>query len=336
MKQILGLDSYIMNPKYRNALQLPNEVTEVYEFLARGEYNVNYSFIHPLSNKKLVLRVNIGSQMHLEHQIEYEYNVLDLLSKSNRTPKPIYVDGSRQYLPYGILVMEFVNGHHLDYKTELMEASKTLADIHSVEITNAQQYLIHPENPLKAILEECEEMVSVYYQSPLALDEQKNFIKMLMKAGWDKLETAHCPTPYECCINTELNSTNFLVNAERTYLVDWEKPLIGDPAQDLGHYLAPTTTFWKTDIILEWNCVDEFIEDYIKQVNLRFDTSGLKERVNLYIPVTCLRGITWCAMAWIQYQEPDKLIKNKSTWNKLSQYLEINFLHNIYKNFFQN
>ena len=57
---------------------------------------------------------------------------------------------------------------------------------------------------------------------------------------------------YRCCINTELNSTNFLINGGTydNFLIDWEKPLYGDPAQDLGHFLAPTTTFWKTDVIL--------------------------------------------------------------------------------------
>ena len=34
-------------------------------------------------------------------------------------------------------------------------------------------------------------------------------------------------------------------------MIDWEKPLWGDPAQDLGHMLAPTTTFWKTDVICQ-------------------------------------------------------------------------------------
>ena len=59
--------------------------------------------------------------------------------------------------------------------------------------------------------------------------------------------------PYQCCINTELNSTNFLIGGEGkpNYLIDWEKPLFGDPAQDLGHFLAPTTTFWKTEYDIE-------------------------------------------------------------------------------------
>ena len=70
-------------------------------------------------------------------------------------------------------------------------------------------------------------------------------------------------------------------------------------------------------------------DTYIEKVNGRFDTTGLKERTYIYIPVTCLRGITWCAMAWVQYQQPDKEIFNQSTFDKLEAYLSDEFLSRI-------
>ena len=71
----------------------------------------------------------------------------------------------------------------------------------------------------------------------------------------------------------ELNSTNFLIGGEGkpNYLIDWEKPLFGDPAQDLGHFLAPTTTFWKTDVILKEEEIENFLNEYLKCVGARFD-----------------------------------------------------------------
>ena len=79
MEAVKGLKDFIKTKKYRQALDLPNKVEEVYEPLAQGEYNKNYVFRHPKLNKKLVLRINFGSQMHLEKQIEYEFNALKLL-----------------------------------------------------------------------------------------------------------------------------------------------------------------------------------------------------------------------------------------------------------------
>lgn len=332
---IEGLASYVQSESYRVALGLPDELEEVYTFLARGEYNINYQFCHPITNQQLVLRVNIQSQMHLEHQIEYEFHALRLLESSGRTPKPIYVDGSKSELDYGILVMEYLEGEYLQYETELLYGAKTLADIHSIDITLQKHNLQNPPNPLKAILEECEEMIAVYYRSPLAKEEQKCMIRKMMNTGWEKVRNTQIETPYECCINTELNSTNFLVYNKSAYLVDWEKPLKGDPAQDLGHFLAPTTTFWKTDTILNRNQVEAFIDTYIQEVNGRFDTSEIRERVNLFIPINCLRGITWCAMAWVEYQDSSRLIRNESTWKKLNQYLEIEFLNHIYTSYLE-
>ncbi|MGL5257275.1 MAG: hypothetical protein ACRC76_09555 [Proteocatella sp.] len=113
-----------------------------------------------------------------------------------------------------------------------------------------------------------------------------------------------------------------------------EKPILGDVAQDLGHFLAPTTTFWKTDNILDENEMKYFLDNYKTAVNYKFDIEDLQERVNIYIPINCLRGLTWCAMALVQYQEEDRLIKNEDTFKKLKQYMAEDFLDMIKTRFF--
>lgn len=325
------IQQYVQGTHYRTCMKLPEEVTESYEMLAQGEYNRNYLFTHPVTGQKLILRVNLGSQMHLDHQIEYEYQALQILEASGRTPKVYYVDGTKKEIPYGVMVMEFLPGHAMEYKTELFRAADILSDIHSIPV-EAETSLIEQENPLRGILEECEEMFAVYEQSDLGDAHKKRWIRELLKEGWKRVDALTAPA-YRCCINTELNSTNFLIQESGSqapdYLIDWEKPLYGEPAQDLGHFLAPTTTFWKTDVILTEAQVEAFIQTYIESVNGRFPTDGLQERVNVYIPVTCLRGITWCAMAWIQYQNPEKEVFNASTYKKLEAYLSDEFLEKI-------
>ncbi len=335
MDRIKGLKEYVQAGAYREALGLPGEACEEYKLLAQGEYNINYIFTHPINGKKLLLRVNCESQMHLEDQIGYEYHALELLEGSQRTPKVYYVDGGKEMLDHGVLVMEYLPGVSLDYRRDMVLAAQCLADIHSVPIPEGSG-LLCPGNPLKAILEECEEMVKVYMDSPLGDEGTKKRIRILLDAGWERIRTIKDQDVYKCCINTELNSTNFLINGEGrgNYLIDWEKPLYGDPAQDLGHFLAPTTTFWKTDVILKPSQADAFLEEYIGAVNGRFSVEGLKERVYTFIPITCLRGVTWCAMAWVQYQQPDKLIFNESTYKKLEAYLSHDFLEMISRDYF--
>ena len=99
--------------------------------------------------------------------------------------------------------------------------------------------------------------------------------------------------------------------------------------EDLGHFLAPTTTFWKTDVILKEEEMDRFVKEYKGAVKGRFDVSGLEERLKAFVPVTCLRGITWCAMAWVEYQKPGRLIRNGETFRKMEDYLDGEFLRMI-------
>lgn len=329
MNETEQIRDYTSRDFYRKAMHLPEQVVEEYRMLAQGEYNRNYIFIHPETRRQLILRVNYGSQMHLPDQIEYEYKALKLLESSHRTPKPLYVDGSCQYLPFGVMVMEYLPGHPLDYHTEMTCAAECLADIHSVPVP-ASSHLLAPSNPLRSILEECEEMFSKYEKSDMADRKKALKIREMLQLVWKKADCLK-EAPYRCCINTELNSTNFLINGKKgeDYLIDWEKPLYGEPAQDLGHFLAPTTTFWKTDVILSLHEMHSFIQKYIECINGRFSVAELEDRTMVYLPVTCLRGITWCAMAWIEYRQPQKAIFNASTARKLDEYLSWEFLDQI-------
>ncbi|MEF9917473.1 MAG: aminoglycoside phosphotransferase, partial [Lachnospiraceae bacterium] len=52
-------------------------------------------------------------------------------------------------------------------------------------------------------------------------------------------------------------------------------------------------------------------------------------RTKVFIPITCLRGITWCAMAFIEYQNQEKIVKNAYTYKKIQTYLSKEFLDMI-------
>jgi len=323
------LEKYCQKKEFRSALGIQESAEITLELFAQGEYNKNYIFQNPDSNEKYLLRVNTGSQMHLENQIEYEFQALKLLEESGRTPKAYYVDGSKKELPYGILVMEYLPGSVMDYETDIYIGAEILADIHSISI-DKNSSLIHSKNPCREILDECDQMFSVYEASELGDPQKKLQIRNMLNLCKEKTMAMTEYAGYKCCINTEVNSTNFLINkGEKSYLIDWEKPLYGDPGQDLGHYLAPTTTFWKTDVILSEAEVDSVLNKYIDFVNERYDVTELKERVAIFIPVTCMRGLTWCAMAWVEYQQPDREIRNESTWKKLNAYLEQAFIDMI-------
>ena len=138
-------------------------------------------------------------------------------------------------------------------------------------------------------------------------------------------------------MNTELNSRNFLIGPtdETCYLVDWEKPLLSVPEQDLAHFLVPTTTNWKTDTVLTRAQRDSFLAAYEQAVAGRFPTEGLRERLDAFLTVTCLRGITWCAMACVGYTEGDAALRNADTFTKIQQFLSPAYLEMIWEEFYR-
>lgn len=296
---------------------------EEFSLLGQGEYNINYIFNSKAYKKKLVLRIATDSQMHLDNQIRYEYETLKLLTRTNISPKPIYCDDNKKLIPYGFLVMEYLPGRHLDYKKDLKLGAEALANIHNEEIRGFN-HLIKPDNPIGAIYEECQAMFEVYKSSEYMDMETRDRIDYLLEKG-KNIKTKDIG--HRTIINTELNSGNFLINpTNNNYIVDWEKPLYAYPAQDLGHFLAATTTFWKTDVILSKEEIMSFLKVYCQKSNQYKDENELWQSVKNYISINCLRGISWCAMAYTEYQNPDKLISNDYTYEKIKTYLSEDFL----------
>lgn len=307
-------------------LGIPSGSSLDFQVLGQGEYNLNYVFTHPVTGQRCVLRINTGSQMHLSDQIGYEYAALEALEPSGRTPKPICC-----YPDRGMLVMEWLPGRALDYRTDLDIAARILADIHCTPVPENCR-LLRPGHPAKAIYDECLEMVQHYFDWKNADPAVCGLLRQLIDEIGKLPLTADFDAPL-CMVNTELNSGNFLIDGENSHLVDWEKPLLSEPAQDLGHFLVPTTTFWKTDVILTPAEVKDFTQKYIAAVDGRMDCSSLAARLPLYFTVTCLRGVTWCAMAYREYCQPGRELRNEDTFRKLQAYLEPAFLQNLLDNY---
>ncbi|WP_165043289.1 phosphotransferase family protein [Adlercreutzia sp. ZJ138] len=329
------------NAALHTAIGEPESTPLTLSPFAQGEYNVNYLFERPSDGKRFLLRVNLGSQMHLKQQITYEMNALGALRESGRAPRAYYVDDTKQRIPAGIGVEEWLPGRPLRYETDLAVAARILADIHATPTDKARTCLIAPPHPLSAIVAECEQMFCTYRAWSNADEHVVQKVDRMFETAREcacievERECERGDNFPRCIVNTEVNSGNFLINDDGTsYLIDWEKPLLSDPAQDLGHFLVPTTTYWKTDTWLDDAAISRFLDEYLLAVGGRFDTRGLRERLNDYLTVTCLRGITWCAMAYTEYAEDDRALSNADTFEKIQEYVSIPFIDRICKQFY--
>lgn len=300
--------------------------------LAQGEYNLNY--IISSDSLRLVLRVNIGTQIKRQDQIVYEYRALDLLKESGVTPRPHFVDDTRRLLDRGILIMDYLPGQSLDYQRDLPDAAGLLATVHQVEVPEEKNHLIREDTPLTLIYEECAGLLQQYFDSDLADPDIRSYLADLK--NWANAARAnekyYQQDPWPCIVNTEVNSGNFIVNREKKsiHLVDWEMPRWGDPSQDLSHFCSPLTTLWKTD----WRMTPEKKRDFLYTYRRHIHDSHLRdtiaERVQLRDPFVYLRGISWSAMGWVAYQTEFAGMKNPDTWAKLQQYLNLEFIRSLF------
>lgn len=335
----------------RSVLGIPTDTELPLTPIGQGEYNANFRFTHPTTGNDLVLRVNTGSQMHLADQIGYEFKALRLLESSGRTPHAYYVDGSCLHLPYGLLVMDFLPGRPLAYETDLPLAAQILADVHSVPAP-ANCHLVCPNDLGHAIIEESRELLDSYatssYTDPDTLSILERLFRQTVRLTTKRPDSAdgrpgthdlsaHNMVAMRHVISTELNSANFLINGpgHPNYLIDWEKPILGEVEQDLAHFLSPTTTLWKTETLLTRAQMTEFLDLYRTAVDDRFATAALESRFDRYLSLTCLRALTWCAMAYAEYQTSERPLRNEYTYRKIKMYLEPDFLENIENEYFK-
>lgn len=301
------------------------------EFLAQGEYNINYLIKD--EEEKYVLRINLGSQMNLDDQIGYEFSALEALAPSGVTPRPFYLDNSKDKIDYGLLMMEYLPGRHLDYQKDLKAAAKVFAKIHKLDADRAED-LIKEEKPLTAIWNECDSLLEQYFNSELAEPEIKTFLKKMRADLAEKKEKeAELMELFPLSIvNTEVNSNNFLIDDKfnLAYLVDWEKPLVTTPLQDLSHFMVPTTTLWKTNFIFNQGEEEEFLHHYLKERGMDSKYRELKSALKLFNQFSAMRGISWSAMAWVEYQTTDREIKNQDTFETMDSYLRLDFLEILF------
>jgi aminoglycoside phosphotransferase (APT) family kinase protein len=307
----------------------PFEITA----LAQGEYNLNYRLRQ--GPRQWVLRVNLGTQINRDDQILYEYRALQLLSDTGVTPLPYFVDDSRERLPQGVLLMEYLPGEALDYRSDLEVGARALARIHSRSVEKTENHLIVEERPLSMTYQECSRLLAVYFESEQADPEVSLYMKEVLSWAEEacRREAYFLGDPWRCIINTEVNSGNFILDRTRgsAHLVDWEKPLWGDPSQDLSHFCVPTTTLWKTDCRLEAGQRQRFLEAYRANVSDAHLRDTIEERVRLRDPFNCLRGISWSAMAWVAYLDGRHALRNEDTFRKIEQYLQPGFLHSLFE-----
>jgi aminoglycoside phosphotransferase (APT) family kinase protein len=285
-------------------------------FLAAGEYNRN--FLVESGGRRLVFRINHGSQLGLADQIGYEYNVLRCVAPSGVTPRPLCVHAGPEPFGGGVMLMEWLPGDPLDYGRDLERASVVFARIHALPPCPG---LLTQADPVAAIAAESLALIERYpghaltRQRAILLDYHRRIVRL----GEDN--RARFAADHPCVVNTEVNSGNFLISPGRACLVDWEKAVVSSRHQDLGHFLAPTTTLWRTETVLAPERKAAFLRAYHAALP---DAPPFDEMAGLCAVMeraVVLRGLSWCFMAYHEYEHAGRTLTSELTREKIRLYM---------------
>lgn len=321
------IKSYLLQEDIRDTYGFTSRL-EV-DFLAQGEYNKNFIIRH--NSDKYVFRVNMSSQLNLDNQIEYEYNAIKCLEKSGVTPRGYFVDNSRKAFKEGVLMMNYLEGRPLDYGKDLHIAADIFSKIHQLDTKPFSEHLILEDALCQARVIEADGWLEEFRDSKRPRLEMKQIMEVFYaycKNQATSTDEKFMADPWLVVNNTEVNSHNFIIGEKNSYLIDWEKPVISDPVQDITQFLAPTTTLWKANYLLADDEIDAFYEVYEQGVGRE-----VKNRVHDYKPFLLLRALSWCAGAWISYIEDTRNIQNPSTFKVINSYLEPKFLKEVLKDY---
>lgn len=297
---------------------------EQIKFLAAGEYNENYliTIMELYGEAKYVFRINHGSQLGLTEQIEYEFAVLRSLVRSGVTPRPFYCEPTpdAEELGNGVLLMEFLPGRPLDYAQDWQKAANIFAAVHSQPVNDT---LIVQANPVLDIATESHGLINRYPDHPM--QKERSMLKAYhdsVVSMADEAAQLFADDPL-VIVNTEVNSHNFIIDDEmdRYWLVDWEKAVVSSRFQDLGHFLVPTTTLWKSDYRYSRDEKRAFVEAYLAAAQMDMDLDTAMQCTDIMERTILLRAMSWCFMAYYEYTQSDRALKNEDTFAKITSYL---------------
>ena len=285
-------------------------------FLAAGEYNQN--FLVTSGPDRFVFRVNRGSQLGLEDQIGYEFRVLECVAPSGVTPRPLKVHRDRAAFGGGAMLMEFLPGGPLDYGRDLDKAAAIFARIHALPPCPG---LLHQPDPVAAIVAESLSLIDRYPDHALARQRAAllDYRERVARLGEEHRALFAADRP--CVVNTEVNSGNFLVSSAGAYLVDWEKAVVSSRHQDLGHFLAPTTTLWRTETVLTRQQRTDFLAAYHAALDDPPPLEELDRLCDVMERAVILRGLSWCFMAHHEYANAMKPLTSDLTREKIALYM---------------
>lgn len=279
------------------------------EILAHGEANI----IFRLNNEALVrMTVNTPNQRYqgnIAKVTQFEHAILTYLKDSGIGHDLLQAKlEPTSDLQYTYLITNYLEGTALDYSRDHLKlCAETLARLHRLpqqqgyEIKDLSKTLPLVKTPLTVFYQEAKSYAQTYFDSP---DPEPEIVEMLHQV----LERAHRHLtresllqnyPHLCLVHSDHTYSNWVINPEKAYLIDWEWAEIGTPAGDLGHLLSPVTVQRYQGYQLPAADRAFFLEAYYEALEDPQLIETIQYHFAAFGPFPALRSLCWQAGYWI-------------------------------------
>lgn len=290
------------------------------EQLHGGDYNHNYH-VH-VADRDLVVRLCIEPQSGSDAQIEHEYATLEFLAQHGVTPKPYFLDNSRQHFPYGLLIEDFISGGHVRFSVPAVRrVAGAMATLHTINADNAP--LERRNNPLQGQLDSVVDYLALYKQRQnpnrdlLQLSET---IIARVKKDMPQLAGLYKP---QSIIHTDPNPANIIDTGERAYFIDWEQGRIDDPSYDVAAFFSDALNLWASPRVLTSEEKKAFVETYVAKT----DDTTIEDRIPARLMLYTVNAVVWGAMRMADVDEgkidPNLGRQNYERYQKLASPVEL-------------
>jgi thiamine kinase-like enzyme len=212
---------------------------------------------------------------------------------------------------------------------DLEAAARCVAATHRLGVPADHRLQVHAA-AARSLLDEAAELAAPY----LAWSDAPATSVVALRRAFELAEAsadAVAPGAFELAIvNTDLNSHNFVVNDGRAWLLDWERARIAPAAQDLAHFLLPTTTLWRADSAKRLKPADEarFVTTYLAE-RPELDAEGFRRQLAALKAAVALRAVAWCAWALHATATGNRALSNQETLERCHMYLDAAFLRHL-------
>ncbi len=258
------------------------------------------------------LRAYSNENFLQNNRAEYEFNILKLLAGNQISPAPYFLD--KDFLG-GMIISELITGNELQPGFDNYKAAGLFSKLHSLKIEK-------PEG-IEAVT-----ILDLLHDSKLFtvpdISRRHLYAKKVLLDFYDKTEkivndnSEIFRDDEVCLVNRKVKSSDFSINSDRCYLLDWEKTVLSHFYLDLAHFISPTNRLNGSYLVFNDNEKNSFLRVYHSISDRKVFYDEFVFKTFLFEGTVVLGTISWCYMAFQKIAErnikvvPFEMLKNIS------------------------